>query len=172
MPDEQADAVESNEEQPTLTYDAWITEQDESVQGIIGSHIEGLRKALKSERGERKDFEKQLREATVKLEAGSEVRAELEALSTTLETERQRADFYDQAHAAGVSNLRLAWIAAQGGDYLDRKGALDVDALKQDYPELFPAPQATRGNAGNGAGGEAPSGGSSMNSMIRQMGGR
>ena len=156
----------------TPTFESWIEGQDEQVRGLIDGHVSGLRSALKSERDQRRDFEKQLREAVGQVEAGSEARKKLDTLTGQLETQAQQADFYEAAHAAGVANLRLAWMAVQNDEsVLDRRGNVDMARLKEKYPELFPSPKAAAGNAGAGTQ-TTPQGAKGMNDFIRQASGR
>jgi len=126
------------------TFEEWLSEQEEDdVQKLIEDHIAGLKSALESERGERKGLEDQLRDAARQLEAGSETRQELEKLANDLASSNSKADFYEAAHAAGVKNLSLAYLAAKEGELLG-----DVDQLKERYPELFTTETNPQGNAG------------------------
>jgi len=92
----------------------------------------------------------QLREASQQLEAGSEARAQLEALQGELEELQRQADFATEANAQSVTNVRLAYLAAQEFDTFDRRGNVQWDALKEAAPELFRTATPPRGNAGNG----------------------
>lgn len=159
--------------QQETTFEGWLREQTEEVQGLIGDHIQGLRSALQSEREQRREFERQLREATEQLEEGSEARQALESMTSDLEAANRRADFYEDAARpeVGCSNPRLAFVAAHEIDAFDRKGNPDWDAIKGQFPELFGS-TAPPGNAGSGAGQQdgTPVGG--MNSFIRRAAGR
>lgn len=153
-------------------FDGWIAGQDETVKGLIDGHTKGLKGALESERTQRKDFERQLRDVLPKLEKGSEAEKQVTTLADKAASESRRADFYEAAAAAGCGNLKLAWLAVQqDSDLADSRGAVRMEALKVAYPELFKSTAAARGNAGNGAG-QAGAGGPSMNSFIRQAAGR
>jgi hypothetical protein len=157
---------------PPLNFDAWLGSQDETVRGLIDSHTKGLKGALESERTQRKDFEKQLRDAAGKLEKGSEAEKQVTALADQVKSANGRADFYEAASAAGCTNLKLAWLAVQqDADLTDSKGNVRMDALKTAFPELFKsAAPRVPGNAGSGAGqgNAAPN----MNAIIRQAAGR
>jgi len=154
------------------TFDSWLEGQDDSVRGLISEHTHGLKSALESERDQRKAFEKQLRDAAAKVEAGSEARQRLDELSVQLDAQGRQADFYETAHAAGVTNLRLAWLAAQADEMQDRRGQVDMDKLKGAYPELFGA--TTRAPAGNAGAGtqQPPKAAQGMNEFIRRSSGR
>jgi hypothetical protein len=158
----------------TLDFETWLGRQDDTVKGLIDGHTKGLKSALESERTQRKDFERQLREAAGKLEKGSEAEQRVTKLADDLGTATRRADFYEVASAAGCTNLKLAWLAvSQDADLMDSRGNVRMEALKQAFPELFKATQqpAARGNAGSGAGqGGTPT--ASMNDFIRRAAGR
>lgn len=87
-----------------------------------------------------------------------------------------RADFVEKAVTAGVTDIKLAYLAAQAEGLL---GAYDADKgvgkhdfteLKKRYPNLF-RPGAG-GSADGGAGGQAAVSGKSMNAFIRAAAGR
>ena len=159
--------------QNELTFDAWIKDQDEKIKSMLEGHTKGLKTALESERGNRKDLEKQLRDLAGKAEKGSEAQEQLTKMADDMAKSDQRADFYEAAHAAGVTNLKLAYTVAVQDEMFDRRGQVNFETLKQNYPELFgaavrkPAP----GGAGNGTGGE-PKPAASMNDWIRKKSGR
>jgi len=153
------------------SFDEWLKAQDDGVRKLADEHIKGLKAALETERGQRKDFERQLREAAGKLEAGTRERQNLEELANRLTVVERQAAFYDAAHGVGVTNLRLAWLAAENAELVDDRGRADFGKLKERFPELFPgrAPLPP-GNAGAGTG--QPPRGQTMNDLIRQAAGR
>lgn len=85
-----------------------------------------------------------------------------------------KADFVEKALAAGVVDIKLAYLAAQAdgllGAYDPDKGVSkhDFAELKKRYPHLFRA--GAGGSADGGAGGGKV--GSSMNDWIRRAAGR
>jgi hypothetical protein len=172
---EQGQTPPEGETPPAPTFDEWIKGQDATVSGLIGEHTRGLKSALDAERQQRREFERQLREATGKVAEGSEARKKLDELTAGLTARERQSEFYESAHAAGVTNLRLAWLAAQADEsVLDRHGAVDMEKLKKAYPELFgvrPAGKAPAGNAGAGTGSEPPKS-KGMNDFIRRSAGR
>lgn len=171
MPDENTSNEEGTQEEP-LTFDGWLGEQPEEVKALLDGHTEGLKSALKSERGSRKDLEKQLRDLAAKAEKGSEAQKELAGIADKLGEADRKADFYEAAHAAGVTNLKLAYVVASQDEMFDRRGRVNFDTLKTQYPELFgvkPAP--TKGNAGSGTNTE-PTPAENMNTFIRRSAGR
>lgn len=161
------------QQQSTLTFDSWLADQPDNVKNLVDTHTQGLRSALDSERTAHKDLDKKLKDAIKATEKGSDERQRLEAMQTQLESSKRQADFYDAAHKLGVTNLKLAWLAAQSEGAIDEKGACDFETLKQTHPQLFATttkPPVPPANAGQGAGGQqAPQG---MNDLIRGAAGR
>lgn len=140
-------------------FETWLDGQAEEVKALVsGLHekkVAGLRSALQAERDERKSerqkYQAQLSEAVAKA-TGAE-KAALEALQSDIAAAGARADFYADAHEAGVVDLRTAWAAIKEYDLHDRKGQPDLEALKVRCPYLFvqPAkPAAPRVGAGVG----------------------
>lgn len=159
--------------QTTATWDAFLQQQSDEVRGLFDGHVSGLKSALASERDQHKNLAKELREATEKLDKDSDARKELEGLSGRLETAERRAAFYEDAAKPeiGCANAKLAWLAAQEIEAFDRRGNVNWDALKQEFPSLFQ--KGGSGNAGSGTGGGGnPPGGVDMNSMIRRAAGK
>lgn len=167
--------TQAKEEQgaPELTFERWIAEQPEDVRGLLDSHTKGLKTALTSERSSRQEMERQLREMAGKAEKGSEMERQLTETANRLQDSDRRADFYEAAHAAGVTNLKLAWMVAQSDGLFDRKGQPDFDALKKSYPELFGGVQrrSAPGDGGTGHTMNQPGQGG-MNDFIRKSAGR
>lgn len=114
-------------------------------------------------------------------------KTELEKLSSRLaETERRaldaeqriataevRADFTAKALQEGVTDVRLAYLAAQSdgllGAYEDGDvSAHDFKALRKNYPHLFRPAGSANGSSGSG---RPPSAGG-MNEFIRRSAGR
>lgn len=154
------------------TWETWLAEQTDDVKALAEGHITGLKSALDKERGDRKKFEKELRELAGKVEKGSEAEKELTRLAEAQAADERRADFYEAAHAQGVSNLKLAWIVAQQDELFDRKGNPDFATLKEKYPELFRAPTTPTPAGRAGAGTQNPTTPPSMNDLIRGAVGR
>ena len=155
-----------------MTFDDWLVGIDDATKALVDQHTRGLKSALEAERAERKTAEKALRDAAGKLEAGSAARVDLEAQAERVAATERRASFYEVAHAAGVTDLKLAWLAAESSNLFTRRGEPDIEALRQAHPALFgaPTPPRTPGNAGAGAG-QAPTPARSMNDFIRASAG-
>lgn len=155
-----------------MTFDDWFGGIDEATKALVDQHVKGLKSALDAERTDRKAAEKALRDAAGKLEAGSAARVDLEAQAERVAATERRASFYEVAHAAGVTDLKLAWLAAESSNLFTRRGEPDIEALRQAHPALFgaPTPPRTPGNAGAGAG-QAPTPARSMNDFIRASAG-
>jgi len=160
------------------TLDQWLEAQSDDVRSLVGNSVSGLKNALEAERKSRKDIEKQLREAAKKLDDGSDHRKALEETAARLQSTEQQAAFYDQAHAAGVTNLRLAYLAAQEAGLIERDGRsggirCDFAAMQKQFPELFGRKAGLPpGHAGNGAGAGERTPGDDMNALIRRAAGR
>lgn len=155
----------------TLTFDAWQKDLSDEQKGLLESHVKGLKSALDSERGSRKDLERQLRDMAKKAEAGSEAQTQLTKLADDLGTADRKADFYEAAHAAGVKNLKLAFTVAATEEMFDRHGRVNFDEMKKAYPELFGTTNTPRGDAGSGTD-KKPKAGNGMNDFIRTAAGR
>lgn len=155
-----------------LTWDTWVASQDETVKGLIDGHVKGLKSALESERTQRSDLARQLRDVTAKAEKGSELEKALTEVSAQLEVTERRAAFYEDAGRPeiGCSNPKAAFALAQAEDLFDKRGRVDWEALKASAPELF-RPRVPQGNAGAGTGGPPPAQ-KSMNDFIRRAAGR
>lgn len=154
-----------------LNFDTWIASQDEQVKGLLESHTKGLKSALESERESRKTFEKQIKELAAKAEKGSDAEKQLNLLSEQIASTDRKASFYEEAHTAGVTNLKLAFVVASTDDLFDKKGNVNFTELKSKYPELFGSKKTPAGNAGEGTD-AAGSPVFDMNSRIRKQSGR
>ena len=163
----------TNTKEDPQDWDAWLEGQPDAVKKLYGEHTAGLQSALKSERQQRGELSGQLQEASKKLEEGSEAKKLLDEQVSKLEEAEQRAAFYEDAVTPeiGCSNPKLAYLAAKDVGAFDQRGNVNWNALKKQFPELFKKKTA-KGNAGDGAGGEAPEGGKDMNAFIRQATGR
>lgn len=146
--DANGDQGEGNSE--TLTFDTWLATQPDDVKGLLDGHTKGLKTALESEREIRKTREKELRDLAKKAEEGSEAQKQLTDLANQESETGRKADFYEAAHAGGVTNLRLAYLVAVQDELFDKKGNVDFDEMKKGYPELFGSKSTAAGNAGSG----------------------
>lgn len=167
------DGEKDKEGEKPQSFDTWIEEQDETVQTLIEDHTQGLKSALESERDERDRLQKQLKKMADEAEEGSEAQKKLQELSDDLEEQNRKADFYEAAHAAGVRNLKLAYLVATEEGLFDRRGTVNFETMKTEYPELFESQnKAPKGGAGDGTDNDAPGGEKDMNKAIRAMAGR
>jgi hypothetical protein len=89
-------------------------------------------------------------------------------LSAAAASAQQYADFVDSAAKVGVKNLKAAYLVAQHGGYIDKKGALSLEKFRADNPEFFSA--APDANAGRGAG--TATAGNDMDAFLRRAAGR
>ena len=155
------------------SFEKWLVDQPEAVKELFDSHIDGLKSALDSERSGRKELEKQLKNLSKQAGEGSELKTQIDKLTTEMQQSDSRAVFYEGAHEAGVKNLKLAWIAAKEYDVQDRNGNVDFAKLKSFVPELFATQTKVvpPANAGNGAN-QAPVAQPDMNMFLRRATGR
>lgn len=153
-------------------YETWVKDQPEEIRTMLEGHTRGLRSALDGEREARKALEKQVRDLAGKAEKGSEAEKQLTQLADQMVEADRRADFYEAAHAAGVSNLKLAYTVAMQDEMFDRRGNVNFEEMKKAYPELFGgATRKPAGNAGDGTNDNNPAK-KSMNEFIRAAAGR
>jgi hypothetical protein len=153
-----------------LEFDAWIKDQPAEVKTLLEGHEGGLKTALTSERENRKKLEKDLRELAGKADKGSDAEKKLTEMADQVSESDRRAEFYEEAHAAGVTNLKLAYLVAQTDELFDKRGRVNFETVKGSYPELFGGkPKPPKGNAGEGSEGkEQPI---TMDDMIRKKAG-
>lgn len=153
------------------TWEDFLKGQTETIQNLYNEHTQGLRSALNDERQQRRNLETKLRELSSQLEKGSEAKKKVDELTQQLEAENRRADFYEDAAASGVANFRLAWLAIQDrpDEYLDRRGRVNFDLLKERNPELFKSTKTTPvpGHPGSGTQTQPAGQQLTMNEIIR-----
>ena len=169
---ENVEQEEQTTEAEVLDYKTWHDALPKESQALIAEHEGGLTKALGTERDARQDAEKELRKAAAALEKGSEAQKQLEKSADDLAALSTKAEFYEEAHKAGVTNLKLAYHVATTEELFDKRGAVNFEKMKEAYPELFGKKQVPRGDAGEGTG-TAPGGKEiSMNAYIRRAAGK
>jgi DNA repair exonuclease SbcCD ATPase subunit len=157
--------------QDAVTWESILSELPDEHKGLYEQHVSGLKNALEGEKERRRELSERLQDATSQLEAGSEIRTQLEQLTQQLKEAERRADFVEQSMAQGVINNRLAYLAAQEVGAFDRRGNVNWQTLKEQFPELFKQPIAPRGNAGNGTGTPPSGGGPDIDAIIRARAG-
>jgi len=157
------------------TFEAWLEKQDDEVKGYIEDHTHGLSTALTNERNTRKDLEKKLKNLGKSLEKDSDAKKQLDQISADLKLTNAKNAFYEAAHKAGVTNLRLAWLAADADELIEDDGTVDFEALKENNPQLFASSEnkKTQANAHAGEGnGKKKTPELGMNAAIRRAAGR
>lgn len=148
------------------TFDAWLAGQPVEIKTLMDGRIGGLKTALQSERERNKTLEKNLRDAASKAEKGSDNEKRLVELANQVAEASRKAAFYEGAAAAGVTNSKLALIAAVNDDLFKKDGSPDFEALRKSYPELFGRPASNNAGSG-GEGGQGAGGKQSMDAYIR-----
>ena len=169
---DETSAQQQGEAEKQQTFEGWYKALPADAQGLVDDHVDGLRSALNTERGERKSLEKRLKEIQKQADEGGDVKAQLQQISDEMSAATARATFFEAAHAADVKNLRLAWLAANDAGLVDKKsGAVDFAELRKVAPELFATKTLPPANAGAGArqSGVAKPG---MNDFLRAATGR
>ena len=173
-PEAQTPGEKPGEGAEKLTYDTWVGDQSAEVKTMLEENTAGLKTALQGERDARKGLEKQLREAAKNAEGEAKehytkLADDLKAQTDAAET---KADFFVDAQKMGVTNLKLAHTVALADDLIDKKGRVNFELMKTDYPELFgekPKPPKGHGGSGSNDGQPTPT---DMNTLIRQGAGR
>ena len=153
-------------------WETWHDALTEPAQKLIAEHTSGLKTALKTERDARKDAEKDLRAVAADLEKGSDAQKKVLELADAEAAANTKADFYDDAHKNGVTNLKLAYIVAKDEGLFDKRGNVNFGRMKENFPELFGKKKPPDGSAGEGTGGGLPGEKQDMNAAIRKMAGR
>lgn len=159
------------ETQLPANFDEWLPSQPEPIRALVEGHTSGLKTALASEREQRKELARQLRDATAAAEKGSTLAKTLEEISGRAEAAEKRAVFFEMASQPGIgcTNPRAAFLVAQAEGLFRKDGTPDWAALQVVAPELFR--KAGQANAGAGVGAPPPAK-ASMNDFIRRSTGR
>lgn len=165
-------AADGSPAKPEPTFETWLPEQPEQVRGMIEGHVRGLRSALDGLKATREEQAKQLAALAKKAEKGSEAEKALTEAATAAKAAESRATFYVLAHSAGVSDLELAYLAAERDRLIREDGSADLVALKAKHPSLFATPAGKPGAANAGAGTKVAPTAGSMNDFLRAATGR
>ncbi len=126
-----------NEGIEALTFEKWLEMQDDQVRALVNGNIKSLKSALKSERENREMFEKDVRELAKEVEVTTEMQKRVTKLTNQLTASDRRIAFYEAAHAANATNLKLAFIVATQENLFDKQGNVNFELLQRDHPELF-----------------------------------
>lgn len=153
------------------TFETWYSGLDEQAKAVFDGHVNGLKTALNTERQNRADLAKQIKDLAAKAEKGSELERQLGEASTRLAEAERRAMFAEDAikPEIGCSNIKVAYALAVAEGMFDSKGRPDWAGLKTAAPELFrkPGPGSADGGAGHN---QTPR--MDMNMIIRRAAGR
>jgi len=135
-------------------------------------YVGKLRKEAADWRSQLRETEKQLRDAAKQAEAGSAAQKQLAEMADAMTARDVQMQFYDEAHSQGVSNLKLAYLAATDAGLIDQRGRVNWEQMKKSFPQLFGMTGThPAGNAGSGTT-NPPSSGKDMNAFIRAGAGR
>lgn len=175
MPTEDTQGQQDNgQANDAFDFDTWLGEQPEHVRKGYEGKTQGLHSALQTERDQRKEIARQLKDLAPRAEKGSELEKALGETSTRLEQAEQRAAFYEDAikPEIGCTNVKAAFLVASADNLFKRSGEPDWAAIKAAAPELFGTRIKTPpGNAGSGNGSPPPAK-VGMNEWIRAASGR
>lgn len=160
----------NNQGEGDLTFDGFYASLNERAKSVLENHTSGLKKALDSERENRKELEKQIKLLAAGAHKEGELKTQLEQMSAQMETLSKQTAFLETAHREGVSNPRALFTLAQAGDFFDKKGNANFAELRKEYPEFFPNPKP-KGNAGAGTTDAGGAVAKSMNDLIRAKAG-
>lgn len=166
------DVKKQDQQKDVLEWDTFHKSLPTEAQKLISDRESGLKTALSSERDARKDAESDLRAVAADLEKGSEAQEKVLKLADQVAAGAQKADFYEDAHGNGVTNLKLAYHVATTEDLFDKRGNVNFKEMKEEYPELFVKTKAPAGDGGEGTGGKLPGKKVDMNALIREKAGR
>ena len=169
----EADGEENQGEQAdVLEWETWHGSQTPEAQKLVAGHVSGLKTALGSERDARDKAESDLRAVAKELEDGSKAQKEVLRLADDNAAISAKADFYEDAHKSGVTNLKLAYLVAKDDDLFDKRGNVNFEKMKEANPELFGRKVIPDVGAGDGTGSRDMPKKVDMNSMIRKKAGR
>jgi hypothetical protein len=157
QPEQTAQADQTAQAEPQ-TYEELIATLPEHQRKLFDDHIAGLKSALDTERKQRKEQEKKLKDLASQAEEGSQLKEQLDKAAEDIaeanrraELAQARAAFNEEAARQGVkrTSFSLAWLALQDAGLQGKDGTVDWDALKEHYPDLFEQPK-TSAAAGSG----------------------
>jgi hypothetical protein len=157
------------------TFESWLEAQPADVKTLYESHTQGLRNTVQATRDERDQLKKQLKDLGKTLEEGSAAKKTVDEMSTKLEDATRKAEFFEAAARPGIELLdaAVAWLVVQtDSKYMDSRGNVKFDLLKQEHPALFGKPVVPTAHAGAGRDGDQSLSGKDMNNFIRTAAGK
>lgn len=161
MPDHIDPPAPGGQPESGLTWETFLAAQPDEVRALIDQRLHGIGLSPAQP----------IPPTPLAQPAGADQGGEL---AGRLERAEQQTAFYEQVARPGVgcANLRLAWLAAQEGGF-SQHGQVDLEGLRQAYPELFqPGPSLPRGDAGAGTRTAPASKPAGFNAAIRRATGR
>lgn len=143
------------------TFEGWLEAQETGIKELVNKHVGGLKNALETERNDRKSVAAQLKALQAEGDPAKQ-KQQIAELQAAVAEQTARNEFAEEAVGQGVSNIKLAYLAAKDAELLGKKDLWEK--LKAQAPELFrkPAP----GNAGSGSGAQ-PNAAPTMNELLR-----
>lgn len=181
-PIEPIDNPQSAADELPATWDDFLDTQPETVRNLFDDHVAGLKSALQKEREAAREGQAQLKQRLQDMsgklkESDAQLKQQLDDTITSMAMAERRAEFYEVASQADVSNLRLAWTAAQSDGLIEKHTTRTgvrweqlISEMQEAYPELFKQKKSVVpiGNAGSGTQ-QQPERSANMNDQIRRM---
>lgn len=130
-------------------FELWLSKQDEPTKALLNARFEALENTVKATRKERDDFRKELKEAGLRLEKGSDAEKTISELSDKLTRTERKANFLELAHREGCSKPGVVFSFANAENLFLEDGNPDWKKIKESVPEFFKTPDL-KTNAGSG----------------------
>ena len=165
----QQTAPQGTQEAPSATEpndaDTWADSLDDAGKTALSAYVSlettRLKTALDTERAQRKELARQLKELSGKPADDTAWKAKIEAISGQLSEANLKASFYEGAASQddlAAKRYNAAYKIAKIDGLINDDGDVDWAALREQHDYLFAtpvAPTSARGNAGSGVGGRA-----------------
>lgn len=138
--------AETAEPKQFSSFEEYIETVDEPVKELYSTHVAGLKKALESERDNRRKLSEQLKELMPKAEKGSELEKQLAETAKRLSELEQsskeadrKAQFITQAIKPenGCINVEAAYATAVFNNLFNEDGSPRWNEIKKYAPQLF-----------------------------------
>lgn len=161
-------------------FTSWLNAQPDDVKTVVqplfDAQIQKLTNTVKATREERDTLTQQLRDASKKLDEGSDQRVELEKLATQLEESGRKSSFYEEAIGQKCLNPKATYALATAENLFDSKGRPDWKAIAETAPQLFGEavsrnPRKPKNTSGAGSSGAQGAGSQSISDWIRNQAG-
>ena len=149
-------------------FERFQSEQSEEIRSQAENYVRGLKSALERVKAERNESRAEIDK--IRKDRTLDGEEKVKAIQTALAGRDRKLAVYESL-AAHVNNLELAWAAVSTApELLHEDGAVDVEAFRSRFPQLFGSPKGMTPPAFAGAGTEKPPArAASMNDWIREQ---